>query len=448
MRTERITRKNKREAVESLNFCVELLKIIEHFFPELIGLLKQEKDPRHQSYVTYESQVILFVRILGTILHVESMRKITEILNKSICFKNISKILKLKEELTELPHWDTINNYLKKLSPAVLEEIVAKLVHRLTRMRSFENSRIRNKYWHVIVDGTHLHTFDERHCEHCLTREFKNDAGKVVRTEYYHVALEAKLVINFNIVISIGTEFVENESPIVSKQDCELKAFYRLAEKLKNRFPRLPICLGLDSLYAAGPVFDLCKKYNWHYIIRFKDGSIPSVADEFHVLKEMEPEQAWEQTLEGVTKTYCYVTQIPYQTYELNMLEYQQSNLNHPFVFVTDLSITKHNAEQLVIDGRRRWKIENEGFNEQKNHGMGLEHMFSKDYNAMKNHYFLIQIGHMIAQFLELGLVKLKALGKIPVSILFDVIKEAFRTVLLTAADFETVQQLKQYRLC
>lgn len=45
--------------------------------------------------------------------------------------------------------------------------------------------------------------------------------------------------------------------------------------------------------------------------------------------------------------------------------------------------------------------MENEGFNTQKRQGYNLEHPYSKDYEALKNHYYLIQIGHMIAQILE-----------------------------------------------
>lgn len=48
-----------------------------------------------------------------------------------------------------------------------------------------------------------------------------------------------------------------------------------------------------------------------------------------------------------------------------------------------------------------RWKIENEGFNTQKNQGYNLEHQYSQKYRALKNHYYLIQIGHMIAQVME-----------------------------------------------
>ena len=443
-----MTRKEEREALEAFNQCVELWKIIRHFFPGLIPLLKSVKDHRHQSYVEYKNHVVLFTRILGTVFHIESMRKTTKSLNKAVCIKNISKILGLEEELTELPHWKTINDYLEALEPEGLEEIIPQLVNRLTRIRTFENSRIRNKYWQIIVDGTQLYTFDERHCKHCLKREHKDkESGQVVRTEYYHVVLEAKLVINGNIVISIATEFVENESPEVKKQDCELNAFYRLAKKLKQHFPRLPICLGMDRLYAAEPVFKLCREYNWQYIIRFKDGSIPSVAKEFHALKDMEPTQAWSKTVGAITQTYRYVTKISYQAHELNIVEYAQSDKEHPFVFITSLPVSKRNCEQLVLDGRRRWKIENEGFNAQKNQGLGLEHMFSHNYTAMKNHYFLIQIGHMIVQFLEAGLRYLLAQPNIPAYQLFDNVYEAFRTLLLTDADFESVRQQTQYRL-
>lgn len=43
-------------------------------------------------------------------------------------------------------------------------------------------------------------------------------------------------------VLSIATEFIENEKEDVCKQDCERNAFKRLAEKLKSRYSRLPIC--------------------------------------------------------------------------------------------------------------------------------------------------------------------------------------------------------------
>lgn len=57
------------------------------------------------------------------------------------------------------------------------------------------------------------------------------------------------------------------------KQDCKTSAFKRLARKIKKAFPRLPIILLADSLYAWEPVMDTCRDNSWEFIIRYKTGS-------------------------------------------------------------------------------------------------------------------------------------------------------------------------------
>src|SRR5262249_37289951 len=44
--------------------------------------------------------------------------------------------------------------------------------------------------------------------------------------------------------------------------------------------------------------------------------------------------------------------------------------------FVTDLEVTPENVATIVGVGRSKWKIENEHFNVQKNHGYELEHNY------------------------------------------------------------------------
>jgi len=70
----------------------------------------------------------------------------------------------------------------------------------------------------------------------------------------------------------------------------ELKAFYRLAERLKKRFPRLPLCLLLDGLFAGGPTFALCKQYHWKYFVVLQEDDLPSVHEEFKALMPLAPE--------------------------------------------------------------------------------------------------------------------------------------------------------------
>ena len=145
----------------------------------------------------------------------------------------------------------------------------------LIRKKVLYRYRLFHRYFVIAVDGTGRLTFPERHCPHCLTATHH---GKTI---YYHPVLEAKLVLPNGFVFSVMTEFVENPGKHPTKQDCELKAFYRLTERLKKAFPRLPICLSLDSLFACGPVMSICEDYGWKYMIVHKEEDIPYIHKEF-----------------------------------------------------------------------------------------------------------------------------------------------------------------------
>ena len=58
----------------------------------------------------------------------------------------------------------------------------------------------------------------------------------------------------------------------------------------------------------------------------------------------------------------------------------------------------QENLEEMIEAGRGRWKIENEGFNNQKNGIYEIEHLNSRNSNAMKNHYLITQIADIIMQ--------------------------------------------------
>lgn len=128
----------------------------------------------------------------------------------------------------------------------------------------------------------------------CLFRI--HNKGTADETTSYHIqVLEAKLhLLGTNLAFSIMTEFIENtpegeygSKPMSDekyKQDCELKAFRRLAEKLKKRYPNLPICITADALYNCASVMAICEEYNWKYIFSFKDGTIPFISQEVAAL--------------------------------------------------------------------------------------------------------------------------------------------------------------------
>ena len=217
-----------------------------------------------------------------------------------------------------------------------------------------------------------------------------------------------------------------------TKQDCELRAFYRMAKRLKKRFPQLKICLLLDSLYAAGPVMDILKEYKWKYINTFKEGSMPERYEEFLKLKKLCPENSIEIANDKLSQKYGWVNDIDHKGNFFDVLELEESGIDKQtrFVWLTNFKIGKNNITKIAKGARLRWKIENEGFNVQKNRGFNLEHPYSQNEISMKNYYLLLQIAYIISQIMEKGnLLKdkiLKDFGSI--TGLFEQLLEDLRT--------------------
>jgi hypothetical protein len=422
----KITRKNKREKEEKINFFEEFIKVQKHFFQDIVKRLKEIKDPRHRSYIEYETDVLLFTVIMKNACSIMSMSNMSEKFNKEECIENMARVLGYKS-LEELPHYDTINNFLCSLEPKEIEKIRDYMIKELFKKRSLEGFRLLNRYWCIAIDATGLFSFSDKHCDHCLKKEYKNkETGEIERTVYYHNVLEAKLVVG-DMVLSIATEFIENEDENISKQDCEMKAFKRLAEKLKRKYPRLPICILGDSLYACDPVFEICSNNKWKYLIRFKEGRIKSVAKEFSIIKE----------IEGKSSEKCtWINSIVYNKREVNLIEAEIEDRQEKkvYTFITDVRITKRNADEIVGFGRSRWKIENEGFNNQKTKKYNIEHANSLNYNAMKNHYLITQLADILRQLYELGVDKIRDLSK-SIKEISSSLLESFRTCLLTNAE-------------
>lgn len=393
-----MNRKEKRNKKREINILNDLIKMINQYFPELIKKFNGLTDLRNQSYVKYQMKVIFIVRLMGLICEMKSMQGMTRELNTEEAIENIARICGL--ELEEIPHCDTINEVFKKVKVIEIESIRKYMIARMIRGKIIQKYKIRDRYYHIIVDGTGLATSRRKYNENCLVKNKTDKKGKEYQ-EYSTYVLEAKLVVG-EMVLSIGSEFVENAKDNETKQDCETKAFKRLAEKIKKEYRKLKILISGDALYANKPVLDICKENGWKYIIRFKEGAIPSLYNEFETVVAKENE--------STIKDYEYVTGLDYQEEKVNIIKYIDSKKGTEFVYITDLSITNKNIKETINIGRRRWKIENEGFNIQKNGTFDIGHLYSKNQVAIKVHYLMIQIAHMIRQLLEKGLKGIKEL--------------------------------------
>ena len=379
--------------------------VTNHFFHSLKEWILEMDDPRNQSYTTYTQADLTYLAILKNICGQHSMREMEENFNKDTCIDTL-RILSGNQNLDEMPHYDTLNYYLERLSPECLSELRKKMVTSLIRGKQFNRSRLQGKYWRVILDGTGLFYFKEKHCENCLVTTKKTEDGKSIKL-YYHKVLEAKIVLSDNVIISLGTEFIENENEDVNKQDCEINAAKRLLKRIKKEHPKLPICIQGDALYATEPMMNLCREYHWEYIFTQKDTRQKVLGESFEWIK------CGEDAIrkEGICKEkgsvfYAnHVEEVAGKSEIMNVYEYEYEVKDKDgnkqkirFQWVTSLELSDKNIEEMVLAGRGRWKIENEGFNNQKNGLYRIEHLNSKNSNAMKNHYLLTQISDILMQ--------------------------------------------------
>ena len=323
---------------------------------------------------------------------------------------NYEKIFKLR-----LPHMDTVDKVLRELEEDQLEKLKTELVRGLIEKKVFYKHRFLGQYYQVVIDGSHIMNVEEGHCPHCLHRTSKN--GKVT---YFHNVLEAKLVCKNGFCISLLSEWIENPGGEYEKQDCEQKAFQRLAKKLKSAYPRLPICIIADGLYPNRSFFEICKENQWNWIVTFKDGNLPSVWKEILESQDTPDSNTRENSVfkngKEIHHTYRWVNNINYHGFRLNWFECIESvnNSRKRFVYISNKIVDYDNVLEMTQSGRIRWKIENEGFNIQKHHGYGLGHKYSRvSMRAMKNYYQCMQIAHMINQLFELGSL-FKPLSQIP----------------------------------
>lgn len=404
-RNEWIMKRMKREKKNGDRGIVDLMKIIHHFFGNLTEWIGEMDDPRNASYTTYTPQDLIYMGLLKNLCGVVSMNSMEEQFNEETCIQTL-RILSGDKGLQEMPHADTLNYYLKKLTPSCLDGLRKKMIHSLIRMKSFHRGKLLGKYWRIILDGTGLFYFKEKHCENCLTRTVIREDGTKVKT-YYHKVLEAKLVLADNIVISIGTEFIENEAEDVTKQDCELNAAKRLLKRLMKEYPRLPVCLQGDNLYEVEPIMEMCREKGWKYIFTHKGSRQKVIQDSYDWIKDgggsciiqrIGKEKGTGEYINGVEKTAGKKESQNIYQYTYAETDEKGDHKEIVFSWSTSIEVTDKNIEELVGAGRGRWKIENEGFNTQKNGIYQIEHLNSRNANAMKNHYLLTQIADIIMQ--------------------------------------------------
>ena len=360
-------------------------------------------DRRDQEQCDYPNAALAWTAIVMYLGRLGARRQIRHRLRSSGAKARLEGLC--AEALPAVPDGDTVDDYLLTVDPAATEAIPQAMVRGLLESRRLEDFRLLGRYYLVTFDlSGHLYLGDasSEFTQGCLTQTTEDG-----RTLYYRPVCESKLVTRTGLALSIGSEFVENPpgfDPKKDAQDSELPAAERLFHRVKKAFGGFAFCALLDARYCNETVFALCEKLDWRFLVTLKEGSLPSVWQEFQTLRRLTPENRRTVIADEVRYEYAWVNGVACGKRTLNVLEcrWTDEKGDHGFVWVTDIRITAENCTPLAQEGgRMRWKTENEGFRAQKHGGFAMEHAYAKRPVSAKNFYLLLQAAHILSQMLE-----------------------------------------------
>jgi hypothetical protein len=264
---------------------------------------------------------------------------------------------------TTRPGHDTLDHFLGHSTPAGFANLRTQMVRRLARRRVLDPARLLG-HLVLIVDGTGLLCWHRRHCDHCLTQE--HDYGAL----YLHQVLEAKVLGPAGVVVSVGSEFIDNadqrqdqgQSAAEVKQDCALKAFSRLTPQLQKAFPQTRFVVAGDNLCACGRTLQVCQENHWSYVLTFKEGGLPAVWAEFQQLLPLVPKNRLERVLaDGTRQVYRWLHGLEstagagrrWRFHALECVETAKDRAVTHYAWSTDLPVSAKNVAAIAQKGGR-----------------------------------------------------------------------------------------------
>lgn len=398
------------------------VKVYRAALPTLLKRLSKISDPRNPRKIKHKMTVLMIYGIFCFAFHMSSRREASREMTRPMFMANLRRLF---PELESLPHHDTLARMLGQIDVNEIEEAHIEMIDHLIRGKKFLRYLIGGCY-PIAIDGTQKFTRAELWDEECLERKVKSPKDEKQTPEqepikhYYVYVLEANLAFENGMVIPLLSEVLsytqgDNKE---NKQDCELKAFKRLAQRLKKCFSHLPIMVLLDGLYANGPVMELCSTKNWDFMIVLQDGSLPSVWEEIAGLKDLQSQNRLNRTWGERKQHFWWVNDIDYR-YLCPRTKREKKRTVHAVicqesweeiaagstevvlkesrhVWLSSQPLHKGNVhERCNLGARHRWGIES-GILVEKHHGYQYEHCFSYEWEAMRGYHYLMRLGHVL----------------------------------------------------
>lgn len=385
----------------------EQIKTWRSLLPSLLKRFSKINDPRRAKSIEHKLTTLMVFGLFAFIFQMHSRREMNRELTGPVIFANLKKIF---PDLETIPHADTLARLLEIINPKEIEKVHLGLIKDLIQKKKFKKLLINNRV-PINIDGTQkLFRDGLLNDGHWCERE----VGKEGKQQYVYV-IEANISLKNGLTIPLMTEYLYRDNNQLAnptgKEDCELTAFKRMAERLKKHFPRLKLVLLMDSLYATQHVMRTCFDNNWDFLIslpREKMKKLAQLLQQEEATRQSIPEQMyyrerkqefyWKNNvtygddfdltlhLAGCLESY---NEVNTQTGEI-----EKHYSRHSWISSMEFSLA--NAHELCNLGARKKELIEDSINTEKNRGYHYKHAFSYHWSAMQGFHYLMRLGHAI----------------------------------------------------
>lgn len=325
-RTQAINAKRPYQTVEDEqavreDLVAEQIKLWRRTLPVLIQKISRIPDPRRPNSIKHKIAVLMLFGLFAFVFRLSSRREINRELTGAVIHYHLRKLF---PELDSLPHADTLARLLEKVNTSEIERAHIALIKQLILGKKFKKLLIKGCL-PITIDGCQkLFRNGLLHDSRWLQRTVGSKDNKI--DQQYVYALEANITLKNGLSIPLLTEYLSMPNNQLlsreTKQDCELAAFERLAERLKMHFPRLKMIIFMDALYATQDVMGVLHKNHWNYVIQFSKNKLKHFA----------------KTLNRKRKTRMMISGQPYYR-ERQQEFYWHNHLTYGYDWELDISL-------------------------------------------------------------------------------------------------------------
>jgi hypothetical protein len=257
---------------------------------------------------------------------------------------------------------DSLAYFTERLDPDCTRQALVLALHQAKRNKAFENSR----FIGLALDGTGAARTSNNRCRWC--RPIRDSQDQVVG--YNH---------RFSLISVVGTGLslpfdVEPYGPGDSEQAASVRLLKRAVQQLGSRFAGYVVA---DGLYAQAPFLHQAAELGLHPVVRLKENLPELLAAAKARFEKRRPSLTFEHGKDDVEIWDCADFD-PWDSLNwttVRVLRYRQRKPDGRVIeayWLTDFSSAQVGSRALFLMAKSRWEIENQGFNEGKNH-YGME---------------------------------------------------------------------------